>query len=511
MGADRGVHPRPGGGRRDPARRTRGARRRRTGRGAGRAASRQAEGGWPTVGPSSTGYPGYAATTRAVDRRAARRRRRRSWPPRTRALAAGFDTVEVHAAHGYLLHQFLSPLSNDRTDAYGGDLAGRARLLLRGRRRGPRGLARGPRAARAHHRDRLGRPAGTPSTTASWCAGWLRELGVDLIDVSSGGAEPRSRIPPGPGYQVRSRRADPPGRAAHRRGRADHRPRAGRGDPGRRLGGHGRARPGRAARSAVAAARGTRARRRGPLATPAPAGTVHLTSSARPFSPAFRRGPGPGLAAEDPAPAERVGGGDRQPLGQFGADDRSAPASRDHCPRRARDLRPDLCPSASPTCGPRRRGGRFGSDRFGERNSRAHRRAQGVQARRDAASPPRPRPSSSSASSATTSSSSPAPASAPRFADAAYARGRRRRRRRRRSGRRRRPEGQRPDRRRDRAPAGRADAGQPAGAGAEPRPASRRWPRAASPRWRWTRCRASRARSRSTCCRRWPTSPATAR
>ena len=158
------------------------------------------QGGWQTVGPSVHGYPGYAGPralateelTGVVDAFVAATQR---------ALAAGFDTVEVHAAHGYLLHQFLSPLSNDRTDGYGGDLTGRSRLL--------REVVTAVRDAWPEDRALLVRISATDWVTGGHTledsvvvAGWLRELGVDLIDVSSGGVSPKQDITPAAGYQV---------------------------------------------------------------------------------------------------------------------------------------------------------------------------------------------------------------------------------------------------------------------------------------------------------------------
>lgn len=118
-----------------------------------------------------------------------------------RALAAGFQVVEIHAAHGYLLHQFLSPLSNHRSDSYGGNLENRSRLLLRVTK-----------AVRAIWPESL--PLFVRISATDWVdGGWdisqsvelsrqLKSLGVDLVDVSSGGAVAAAKIPVGPGYQV---------------------------------------------------------------------------------------------------------------------------------------------------------------------------------------------------------------------------------------------------------------------------------------------------------------------
>jgi 2,4-dienoyl-CoA reductase-like NADH-dependent reductase (Old Yellow Enzyme family) len=160
-----------------------------------------AEGGWPVVAPSPIPFhPGdpvpVALDEQAIDgivdafEAAARR-----------ALAAGFKVLEIHAAHGYLLHQFLSPHSNQRDDGYGGSLDNRMRFLLR-----------------VTERMRAAMPADLPLfvrlSATDWAAGgWeieqsvelsrrLKGLGVDLIDVSTGGNLPTARIPVAKRYQV---------------------------------------------------------------------------------------------------------------------------------------------------------------------------------------------------------------------------------------------------------------------------------------------------------------------
>lgn len=118
-----------------------------------------------------------------------------------RALDAEFDAVEIHAAHGYLIHEFLSPLINDRTDEYGGSFDGRARVCLE--------IAD---AVRRAWPDRL--PVFVRISSTDWVeGGWdieqsvelarrLRDRGIDLIDCSSGGAVTGVQIPVAPGYQV---------------------------------------------------------------------------------------------------------------------------------------------------------------------------------------------------------------------------------------------------------------------------------------------------------------------
>ena len=118
-----------------------------------------------------------------------------------RALAAGFQVIEVHAAHGYLLHEFLSPLSNHRTDDYGGSLENRMRLTLRvaGRVRAlvPADL---PVFVRISATDWI--EGGWDAAQSVVLAAGLKDLEVDLIDVSSGALSPKARIPVGKGYQV---------------------------------------------------------------------------------------------------------------------------------------------------------------------------------------------------------------------------------------------------------------------------------------------------------------------
>jgi 2,4-dienoyl-CoA reductase-like NADH-dependent reductase (Old Yellow Enzyme family) len=118
-----------------------------------------------------------------------------------RAHGAGFRVVEIHAAHGYLLHEFLSPLSNRRDDAYGGTLENRARLL--------REVVAAVRVAWPQPAPLVVRVSATDWADGGWdidecvqLCRWLKHDGVDLIDCSSGGTVPHPTIPLGPGYQV---------------------------------------------------------------------------------------------------------------------------------------------------------------------------------------------------------------------------------------------------------------------------------------------------------------------
>ena len=158
-------------------------------------------GGWPPEAPSALPFAPDHPTPHALSVEEIGQLVAQFRDAARRADAAGFDTVEIHAAHGYLLHEFLSPLSNARTDAYGGSLANRARLL--------REVVAEVRAVWPAPRPLLVRVSATDWAPGGWdtdecvsLARWLREDGVDLIDVSSGGLVPHARVPAAPNYQV---------------------------------------------------------------------------------------------------------------------------------------------------------------------------------------------------------------------------------------------------------------------------------------------------------------------
>lgn len=164
-----------------------------------------AAGGWTPVAASADPYPGLAQPAELAtadvaalvdDWRAAARR----------ADAAGFEVLEVHAAHGYLLHEFMSPLTNHRTDGYGGSFEGRSRALVEVvdavREVWP---ARKALFVRLTGSDWT--PGGLTPADAVELACRLRDHGVDLFDVSSGGLVPEQQIAVGPGYQVPFARA----------------------------------------------------------------------------------------------------------------------------------------------------------------------------------------------------------------------------------------------------------------------------------------------------------------
>jgi 2,4-dienoyl-CoA reductase-like NADH-dependent reductase (Old Yellow Enzyme family) len=159
--------------------------------------------GWsPIVAPSAVAYGEGSETPVALDETEIRAVIEAFARAAARAAQAGFDVVEIHAAHGYLLHEFLSPVSNRRNDAWGGDLGGRMRLLLEIvtaiRRVWPEGR---PLLVRLSTTDWLGTGGWTIDDSIA-LGRRLREAGVDLVDCSSGGIAPGLRIDAGPGYQV---------------------------------------------------------------------------------------------------------------------------------------------------------------------------------------------------------------------------------------------------------------------------------------------------------------------
>ncbi len=156
---------------------------------------------WTGVAPSPLPFDTDWPVPRALDAEGLRGVAAAFRDAAGRALDAGFRVVEVHAAHGYLLHQFLSPLTNRREDAYGGSLEGRSRLL--------REVVAAVRTVWPERLPLFVRLSCTDWVEGGWdpeasveLARWLKPLGVDLVDCSSGGLVPRAAIPAGPGYQV---------------------------------------------------------------------------------------------------------------------------------------------------------------------------------------------------------------------------------------------------------------------------------------------------------------------
>lgn len=160
------------------------------------------QGGWsPIVGPSAVPFAEGYAVPEALDEAGIAAVVQAFGAAARRALEAGFHVIEIHGAHGYLLHEFHSPLSNFRSDAYGGSFANRTRITREVTAE-----------IRKHWPERLPlllRVSATDWKEGGWdveqsveLARQLKPLGVDLIDVSSGGNVPDAKIPLGPGYQT---------------------------------------------------------------------------------------------------------------------------------------------------------------------------------------------------------------------------------------------------------------------------------------------------------------------
>jgi 2,4-dienoyl-CoA reductase-like NADH-dependent reductase (Old Yellow Enzyme family) len=161
----------------------------------------KSEGGWEPLAPTASAFEPDYPVPAALDAAGIGRIVNAFTDAARRALNAGFEVLEIHAAHGYLIHEFLSPLSNQRTDSYGGSLDNRIRFLYET-------VA----AVRKVWPERL--PLFVRISASDWVeGGWdvdqsiyavkkIAPFGVDLIDCSSGGLDPRQKIAIGPGYQV---------------------------------------------------------------------------------------------------------------------------------------------------------------------------------------------------------------------------------------------------------------------------------------------------------------------
>jgi len=164
------------------------------------------EGGWEVVGPSPIAYDDRSRTPRELTAADIDQLIEDYKAGTERAVAGGFEVIEIHMAHGYLLHQFLSPLSNQRTDQYGGSLENRARC--------PLSVAEAVRSVLPDRLPLMVRISATDWVDGGWdleqsiqFARWLKERDVDLIDCSSGGSSPDQKMSPvdstpDPGYQV---------------------------------------------------------------------------------------------------------------------------------------------------------------------------------------------------------------------------------------------------------------------------------------------------------------------
>jgi 2,4-dienoyl-CoA reductase-like NADH-dependent reductase (Old Yellow Enzyme family) len=158
------------------------------------------DGGWQTISSTDEAFTGYDAP-RKLETAEVSDVVKDFVTAARRAQDAGFDVIEIHAAHGYLIHQFLSPLTNQRTDIYGGELENRARLLLEIVEGIRREVGEGmPILVRFSATDYV--DGGWDETQTATVAKWCAEAGADLFDISTGGLVTGVKIPSGPGYQV---------------------------------------------------------------------------------------------------------------------------------------------------------------------------------------------------------------------------------------------------------------------------------------------------------------------
>jgi len=159
------------------------------------------QGGWTAVAPSAVPFDSDYPMPVALDVAGIAKVVSDFRAAAVRSRDAGFQVIELHAAHGYLLHEFLTPLANRRTDRYGGSLENRARLL-REAVAAVREVWPAPRTLFVRVSATDWAPGGWDIDECVQLARWLKDDGVDLIDCSSGGAVPHAKIPTSPGYQV---------------------------------------------------------------------------------------------------------------------------------------------------------------------------------------------------------------------------------------------------------------------------------------------------------------------
>lgn len=162
---------------------------------------KKSDGGWETVAPSAIPFLSEEDAPKELDDSGINRIISAFKTAAERALKAGYKLIEIHAAHGYLIHEFLSPLSNQRTDNYGGSFENRIRLLLE--------IVDAIREVWPDHLPLFVRISSTDWVEGGWnidesvqLAARLKQKGVDLIDCSSGAIVPNVKIPVGPGFQV---------------------------------------------------------------------------------------------------------------------------------------------------------------------------------------------------------------------------------------------------------------------------------------------------------------------
>jgi 2,4-dienoyl-CoA reductase-like NADH-dependent reductase (Old Yellow Enzyme family) len=158
-------------------------------------------GGWQTLAPSPISFADNYPNPKELDEKDIKLVTDQFAQAAKRGIEAGFEVIELHFAHGYLVHEFYSPISNQRKDKYGGTLENRCRFAFE--------VAKSVREAIPDGTPLFARISSTDWVDGGWdidqsvqLAQWLKAVGVDLIDCSSGGNVPSAKIPAGPAYQI---------------------------------------------------------------------------------------------------------------------------------------------------------------------------------------------------------------------------------------------------------------------------------------------------------------------